>query len=734
MTRSGVLDVASVEEKNESPSRGNDFIPYHSELAHMQDELERLLLRIRINRRIPDKLPNRTCKFEELNEADEQWQKIRTGLEERERSYKTRIAGRLRLTREAGLVPRFEQLAEARGFEDFERDVVLLLVGANVHSFYRDLLGSSPTIEEILESIGGNLEERILSRRYFYKSGRLVIDGIINVDSDHGRFHRSTVSLDRRMMDWLLGLDTELNEMVEGSHLYTPTVKLENVILPDVQKGTIMKAVVNFEHFTRARKRVGLDEVISYGRGIVLLFFGLSGTGKTMMVNAIANNVGKQVLLIDSSSLGHRLEESFRLIFREAKINNAILFFDECEGLLGDRRHNSAASILLTELERFDGIIILATNRPQAIDEAMHRRITMAFPFRRPDYQLRRRIWETHLPMKEALSPDVDIDFLAFNFELTGGLIKNAILSALSFAVERDKEEVVIIQDDLLRGARLQLRGFFQSEEFECNIVPSAGLDKFVGSEGMVGQLREIVAMEKAKGVLFGQWCFSGNGHQFRKGTSVLFYGPPGTGKSYAAEVLSFELGKPLRIVSSAELNSKWVGETEKNIERLFRDADDGEHILFFDEADSLFTNRTGVQNSTDRYGNADVNTLLRRLERSRSMVILATNLKDNLDPALMRRFTYVVKFEHPGVEERERLWVSILPKLAPRDETIDFRMLADRFPLAGGHIKNAIFKAAARAAMRCNGEQVLRAEDLAQAAEEELREQRERPIGFRTR
>lgn len=186
----------------------------------------------------------------------------------------------------------------------------------------------------------------------------------------------------------------------------------------------------------------------------------------------------------------------------------------------------------------------MATNRAYDLDEAMHRRITLAVEFRPPDLLLRRQIWAKHFPDQVPLDKDVDLDRLAVDYELTGGLIKNAVMQGLSFAVARDGDSPVICQRDLERAARLQLRGIFQSNDFDRRVVPCRSLKDLVVDQQSMNLIQEIIQFEKVRKVLFGQWGFSDDSSENRRqGTSVMITGPPGTGKSLCAEVLGYELG-----------------------------------------------------------------------------------------------------------------------------------------------------------------------------------------------
>ncbi len=176
-------------------------------------------------------------------------------------------------------------------------------------------------------------------------------------------------------------------------------------------------------------------------------------------------------------------------------------------------------------------------------------------------------------------------------------------------------------------------------------------------------------------------------------GLSALFAGPPGTGKTMAAEVIAHELGLPLTRIDLSQVVNKYIGETEKNLRRLFDAAEASDVILFFDEADSLFGKRTEVKDAHDRYANLEVSYLLERMERFKGLAILATNRKKDLDEAFLRRLRFLIDFPLPGVDERLRIWRQAIPP-GVDSEAIDFPFLAQRFPVAGGHIRSIVFQA----------------------------------------
>jgi len=335
---------------------------------------------------------------------------------------------------------------------------------------------------------------------------------------------------------------------------------------------------------------------------------------------------------------------------------------------------------------------------------------------------LRQTIWKMHIPTEVKFGGNVDWKYLSIKYELTGGFIKNAILSALSRAVSRDKENVVIVQEDLEHGALHQLRGRLAMVEFDRRVVPTRGLDSVIVNKEINTKLQQIINFEKARQVLFGEWGFSESTDD--QGLSCLFYGPPGTGKTLAAKAVGFETGKPLKIVNCAELVSKWVGETGKNIEAIFKEARTIDAILVFDEAEGLFGARTSRgDSSTDKYANLDTGLLLYHMERFPGIVILTSNMIENLDTAFFRRLRFVIFFPLPDTATREKLWKSHIPSATPVSSDVDFKSLAQQYTkFAGGNIKNCCFKAAAFAALRFDAERRITMKDLENCCEDEMR------------
>jgi SpoVK/Ycf46/Vps4 family AAA+-type ATPase len=231
-----------------------------------------------------------------------------------------------------------------------------------------------------------------------------------------------------------------------------------------------------------------------------------------------------------------------------------------------------------------------------------------------------------------------------------------------------------------------------------------------------MAHLREICAQAEYRNVVYGEWGFDRK-LSLGKGLNMLFVGPPGTGKTMAAEVIAHELQLDLYRIDLSQVVSKYIGESEKNLDRIFTAAENSNSILFFDEADALFGKRSEVRDSHDRYANIEISYLLQKMEEYQGISVLATNLRQNLDDAFMRRVQAVVEFPFPDAEYRQRIWNSVFPQEAPLHDDVDFKLLAHEVQLAGGNIKNMALAAAFYAAGDGGS---IRMEHLIQAARRE--------------
>ncbi|MGV7118550.1 ATP-binding protein, partial [Paenibacillus kyungheensis] len=202
----------------------------------------------------------------------------------------------------------------------------------------------------------------------------------------------------------------------------------------------------------------------------------------------------------------------------------------------------------------------------------------------------------------------------------------------------------------------------------------------------------------KYRSKVYEEWGF---GHKlaYGKGLSLLFTGPPGTGKTMSARVIANELQMQMYQINLSQVVSKYIGETEKHLQEVFDEAKYSSSILFFDEADALFGKRSEVSDSHDKFANMETSFLLQKMEEYEGITVLATNYKQNLDEAFMRRISFIIRFPFPNKESRQQIWRTLLPDQVPIEKGIDFDFLGDTFEISGGQIKNVLVASAFLAA-----------------------------------
>jgi SpoVK/Ycf46/Vps4 family AAA+-type ATPase len=345
---------------------------------------------------------------------------------------------------------------------------------------------------------------------------------------------------------------------------------------------------------------------------------------------------------------------------------------------------------LLDELVRYGGASLLGGSRrdpPAGLDGMLHA------PLELPDRGARRDLWANALAAHAIVTDERTVDQLAARFRLTLDQITDAVAVARNVGRLNSRS---VLPGDLFAAARTRTDA--APAGLARKIEPSHDWRDLVLEDDTVGQLRELCQQVVEQPVVMEDWGF-GRRHTRGKGVSALFAGPSGTGKSTAADLIAGELGLQLLKIDLSQVVSKYIGETEKNLERVFSAAENANAILFFDEADALFGKRSEVRDSHDRYANVEIAYLLERMEEYDGVAILATNLSQNMDDAFVRRLSFVIQFPFPTEADRVRIWKLQFPDEAARDGDIDFAALARDFRLTGGSIRNIVQAAAYLAA-----------------------------------
>jgi hypothetical protein len=308
-----------------------------------------------------------------------------------------------------------------------------------------------------------------------------------------------------------------------------------------------------------------------------------------------------------------------------------------------------------------------------------------------PDAAQRAELWRRNL--NGDTPAGLDLAGTMAQFRLTAEQVHRAARAA---RMEAHAREASLDEDQLKAGARAQNAAGL--ERLARRVQPAVGFADLVLPPDTMAQLKELLARARYREQVLDVWKMGGPSTR-RRGLTALFAGPSGTGKTMAAEVLAGELGLDLYTVDLATVVDKYVGETEKNLDRIFAEAERVNGVILFDEADALFGKRSEVSDAHDRYANVEVAYLLQRMELFDGIAVLATNLRANLDEAFTRRLDSLVDFPEPEEEYRRQLWGRTLGTTMPRAGDLDLDFLAESFKLAGGGIRNIVVAGAYQAA-----------------------------------
>jgi hypothetical protein len=379
------------------------------------------------------------------------------------------------------------------------------------------------------------------------------------------------------------------------------------------------------------------------------------------------------------------LETLIRLWGREAALSASALLV-ECDEIDST---DTARSLAITRLiEHIHGPVIIASRERRQISQ----RPVITLDVRQPAASEQYALWQSALgEFGKRLNGQVET--LVSQFSLNAPLIQSAsaaVLGRLASGESRADDLGRLLWETCRSEARPRL------DELAQRIEPAAGWDDLILPEAQRQTLREIAAHVRQRAKVYETWGFASKGAR-GLGISALFAGDSGTGKTMAAEVLAGELRLDLYRIDLSQVVSKYIGETEKNLRRVFDAAESGGAILLFDEADALFGKRSDVKDSHDRYANIEVSYLLQRMEAYRGLAILTTNLKSALDTAFLRRLRFVVQFPFPDAVQRAEIWERIFPANTPTADLDNARLA--RLNVAGGNIRNIALNAAFLAA-----------------------------------
>jgi AAA+ superfamily predicted ATPase len=410
-------------------------------------------------------------------------------------------------------------------------------------------------------------------------------------------------------------------------------------------------------------------------------------TGKHAIAAAACSALGLNLSMVSASSLpvtSGEIDAFIRLWEREAALSSNALLLD-CDEI--DPTDTAREKIINRLIERIRSALVVTCKERRVVFQ----RVVITFDIPRLTAEEQRTIWNTALGTATS-GMNGQVVSLVSQFNLNTQAIHNACAEALGNFTENNdiranpEELDTILWDACLKQSRPRISNLAQ------RIEPVATWDELVLPEPQTRTLHEIAMHVKQRFKVYDEWGFASRGSR-GLGISALFTGDSGTGKTMAAEVIANELRLDLYKIDLSQVVSKYIGETEKNLRRIFDAAEEGGAILLFDEADALFGKRGEVKDSHDRYANIEVSYLLQRMEAYRGLAILTTNMKNALDPAFLRRIRFIVQFPFPDAVQRAQIWQRIFPSSTPT-RRLDMKKLA-RLNVAGGNIRNIALNAA---------------------------------------
>jgi hypothetical protein len=424
----------------------------------------------------------------------------------------------------------------------------------------------------------------------------------------------------------------------------------------------------------------------------LIVIRGVRGSGRVALARRIARALGRDALVVPVDGLV-ALERATKIdlvreLLVEATSRDAVAVLADIDALLdaGDLDPRRRARIA----SHRGALVVTSAGRAGHLDVG---RPAHGIDMPRPTLGDREHAWRHALARVAAPAGDALADELAARYVLGPGAIADVAdeaqraVAITATPVDRPALEAAV-------GRRLSLR----LGSFGTVVHRKARFAELILPDDVVDTLHDMIAMVRERAQILERWGYQRH-LGLSRGVSALFSGEPGTGKTMAASVLASELGLELIRIDLAAVVSKYVGETEKNLGKIFDQAQDAHAMLLFDEADSLFGKRTELKSAQDRFANLEVNYILQRMESFDGISVLTTNAEAAIDQALQRRLNFRIRFPEPEVDERILLWQRLLPPDSVVDGDIDFRKLAERFDMTGGYIKNAIVRAAVIAA-----------------------------------
>ncbi len=589
--------------------------------------------------------------------------------------------GRLALTTEQGADLPATRLCRLFSCDRFEFFVVATLLCCELDRKYEklftylqdDITQKKPAVQTLIRLWADPFDNVSDYYGYFSEAGTLLRYLCIGNGENLGSM---TLSLSRAVLDFLtdsLPVGYERWRSREALHgLYTSSE------LADMVAGA-----------------AGAD---TDGKTTVIFLVGRKGSGRKFICKHAAKRLRRDILFLQAEELcdAESAERALYSAVCTCVLQECILCLTDFDKLLAEDMHAKLSEVTkaLTRGCEVLGNVVFVTSE-EKWQEAQLGPSIIKTDFEIPDTDEAQRLvlWENFMRGRTSAA-DVDPQEMAAKFRFNPGQIEAAVRRSADLARLSGKGT---ISTELLHQSCYD-QVVVGLNTLASPIKPAYDWDDLVLPRAEVKMLKDACAHVKYRHTVYHTWGFSKKA-AYGRGLSMLFAGPPGTGKTMAAQVVTNQLHMQMYKIQLSQIVSKYIGETEKNLRQVFTEAKNANCILFFDEMDALFGKRSEVKDSHDRHANIETAYLLQQMEEYDGVVLMATNLLQNIDEAFMRRINFVISFPFPDVPTRKMLWKKLLDTSAPRSEDIDYDFLAENFRIAGGNIKNCVVHAAFLAA-----------------------------------
>jgi hypothetical protein len=605
--------------------------------------------------------------------------------------------------------PPWHWLQQRLDLSGFELDVMTLALAPELDRRYEriyaylqnDVRYRHPCVDLALNLLCASATEKLNRRHHFAPNAPLVRSGVLRLVPDPHQAEPSLLShvlkLDEQIVRFLLGqrgLDPRLTSCAQWIEP-DPTRDLPLLRKKQVQ------AVLN------------LVAVRLTDQSLYLYFVGTQELEKRQVAIALAQAIDRPLLSVNLVGLlepRDRFETRLSILLQAVWLHDAVLYVEQFDSLHSPELEFIGHRFLAT-LAETNSIVILSGSQSWQVSHAVPQGI-ITLPFPCPGVAERRVYWQVALTRAGVHLDEVELQQLSDRFQLGPTQIADAVTaagnqvrsSAATGSLDANGLDISLSPPPTLQDVLIALRSQFNHQLSTLTQKvdsPSNWSDLILPIDSFT-QLQEICNQFKYRHRVYREWGFAqklGAG----QGINVLFSGSPGTGKTMAAGVIANELQLDLYKIDLSRVVSKYIGETEKNLDRIFRAAESAQAILLFDEADALFGKRSEVRDAHDRFANIEVGYLLQKMEEYEGIAILTTNLRQNLDEAFTRRLSFIVHFPAPDQACRRGIWQSVWAASVPLAADVDLDFLARQLKLNGGNIKN-IALAATFLAARTNG------------------------------